>query len=503
MSTLPPIKEEKKKKKKKKKQDEEDKKQNMSNLPSEDMFSLMERRGVYSSKQDDAENHKNKKKKKKSNGNDRSNNLKAIQKAQKKTAKNSRKEKKKKEKGDWDNDAKKRARLKNAAALVDKLDRNCDENGKKKNKAARRRQRQLQLQALKPGNGPSNMPLPEPEPEKEKEPEIEPEQKVVEEVISSDDEEKIYDYEKTEDDSKKKRKLISKKMMEIGDGVPKEMRKKKWKLGIRFENPWTKIKRGCGEKMMTCGSAFRYKFQKSKRINMEAVLAPDSYSFGKQLEAQLRNEEDGTLLERSEETRPDRDTDGVLEKEKKELTRAEEAQKKVAEAEATARGEELVDEEDEELTTRTALEVICKHISGVDCLEPLRPEKVYEFFQFDLRTRNTLELYNDLQPLKTSSVGQLIDFAKNYSASGMLNCVSLGMFVDEEQQRFLARKHAAENWTCFFCFSLEKVEDTSCNKCGQTRAATQKAKRQEDQHKAAKAEEKRKKRWRGQSSSSR
>ena len=232
--------------------------------------------------------------------------------------------------------------------------------------------------------------------------------------------------------------------------------------------------------MMVCGSSFRNKFQKSKRINMEAILAPESHKFSKQLEAQLRKKEDTTLLARSEETKPDRETDGVLEKEKKELTRG------LTEAQIAA----ILAEEEIELTTRTALEVICKHISGVDCLHQNTPEKIYNFFQFDLRTRNTMELHDELRPLLTCSVGTLIDFAKNYSSTGTLNCISLGMFVDDEKARFVARKHAAENWTCFFCYSLEKIEDESCTNCGQSRKATDAAKRQEDIHNKEKQAEK-------------
>ena len=117
-------------------------------------------------------------------------------------------------------------------------------------------------------------------------------------------------------------------------------------------------------------------------------------------------------------------------------------------------------------------------------------EKVYEFFQFDGKTRNTLDLFTDLIPLKTCSLGTLIVFGNSQSATGCLNCVSLGMFVDEEAQRALARKHAAENWTCFFCYALQKIEDDACLKCGQLRSATNKSKKQEEDRKAAKKKEK-------------
>jgi hypothetical protein len=148
------------------------------------------------------------------------------------------------------------------------------------------------------------------------------------------------------------------------------------------------------------------------------------------------------------------------------------------------------------LSIRTALEAICKHISGIDCLTPLKPEKLYEFFQFDLKTRNTLDLFEELIPLKTCSLGALMVFANREDTESMLNCVTLGMFVDEEMQRAKEKQHALENWTCFFCFSLEKVEDDTCIKCGQTRVASIKAKKQEDTHleeKKRKKEEKEKK----------
>ena len=81
----------------------------------------------------------------------------------------------------------------------------------------------------------------------------------------------------------------------------------------------------------------------------------------------------------------------------KELTRGEEAEFQIAAERAAAAGEELdLDIQiklglvKEVLTTRTALEVICQHISGKNCMTPLKPEKVYEFFQFDKRVRNTM-----------------------------------------------------------------------------------------------------------------
>ena len=133
-------------------------------------------------------------------------------------------------KNDWDEEATKRAKLKKAALMVDQLDKNCDENGKKKNKAKRRRQRQLQLQALKPGNGPSNMPLPEKEPEPEPEPEpTDLEKKVEDEEVISSDEEVEYEYEK---DGKK---ILHKRMKKMANnGVPLEMQKKKWTLDIKL-----------------------------------------------------------------------------------------------------------------------------------------------------------------------------------------------------------------------------------------------------------------------------
>ena len=67
------------------------------------------------------------------------------------------------------------------------------------------------------------------------------------------------------------------------------------------------------------------------------------------------------------------------------------------------------------------------------------------------------------------------------------------MFVDQEQARYLARKHAAENWTCFFCFSLEKIENDSCQKCGQTKNATDKSKKQQEREQEMKVKEKERK----------
>ena len=64
------------------------------------------------------------------------------------------------------------------------------------------------------------------------------------------------------------------------------------------------------------------------------------------------------------------------------------------------------------------------------------------------------------------------------------------MFVDQEQARYLARKHAAENWTCFFCFSLEKIENNSCQKRGQTKNATDKSKKQQERDQEMKIKEK-------------
>ena len=109
---------------------------------------------------------------------------------------------------------------------------------------------------------------------REPEPEPEPEIPVVkpleeEEQISSDEEEKTYAYEG--DDTKQKYKRM-KRMVDSGS-VPKEMQTKKWSLGLtcQIENPFVILKRNCGEKIMSCGSAFRQKFQKKKAIDMNAV----------------------------------------------------------------------------------------------------------------------------------------------------------------------------------------------------------------------------------------
>ena len=55
----------------------------------------------------------------------------------------------------------------------------------------------------------------------------------------------------------------------------------------------------------------------------------------------------------------------------------------------------------------------------------------------------------------------------------------------EEKARFGdtfgERKRERENWTCFLCFELNKVEEnTTCKKCGQSKAASEKGKRLED-----------------------
>ena len=219
--SLPPINSKKKKKKssrKKKDQKEEDK---ISTLPKENMFALMERRGVYASKkEEDAMRGSTVKKK---SGHERNSTLKDIKKSQKKSHKKNTKKNKELKKNEWDDESSKRARMKKTARMIDQLDVNCDENGKKKNKAARRRQRMLQLQSLKAGNGPANMPIPEKEPEPEPEPEIPvvkpPEE---EEQISSDEEEKTYAYEG--DDTKQKYKRM-KRLLDSGS-VPEEMQKK-------------------------------------------------------------------------------------------------------------------------------------------------------------------------------------------------------------------------------------------------------------------------------------
>ena len=229
--------------------------------------------------------------------------------------------------------------------------------------------------------------------------------------------------------------------------------------------------------------------QKKKAINLDVILAPESHKFSIQLEKQLSNKADHGLLERSTETKPDGKTGGVLEKEVKVLNSSDQAKKDLADAETLAAGG-VIEDEVEELTIRTALEVICKRISGVDCLALLKPEKMYEFFQFDLMVRNTLDLFPETQHLKTCSLGQLIVFANRESTSGELNCVSVGMFVDEEAQRAMKRKHDAENWTCFFCYALQKNEDDACTKCGQLKIDSEKSKRQEDRRLEKKKREK-------------
>ena len=343
-------------------------------MPDEKMFGMMERRGMY---KDTEKEEEKRQKKKKQSGKDRSKNLKKIKKSQtKQSASNNNKRKDQEQKG-WDDEQKKRARLKKAAQMVDSFDKNCDPNAKKNNKAARRRQRSLQLQSLKGGNGPQNMPLPKLIPKPKPKPTAASiteanKKKEDEEDIVSSDEETTYAYEKNDSNKAKHKKYTNNT-----NGVPEEMRAKKWKgFSCNIPNPWIKLKASCGEAAMSAGSKFRHRFQKKKRIDMNAILAPESHKFSIQLDKQLSNKEDTGLLERSLETKPDQHAEGVLEKEIKELTSTEQAQKNLAEAEALARGEEIVDEI-EELTTRTALEVICKHISGVDCLHPLKPGRKF------------------------------------------------------------------------------------------------------------------------------
>jgi len=452
-------------------------------MPDGKMFSLMERRGVYSDKTTEAQIIAKKKKK---SGKDRAKTLKKIKKSQKKEALKTNKKNKGKQSDQWSEERERKARLKKASKLVDTLDRNCDPDKKKNNKAARRRQRSLQLQSLKANNGPSNMPLPKKiEKKKVEEPPTTEAKKEEEEEeqISSDEEQQEYDHERT--NKERRRKYVN-----TDGAVPEEMQKKKWQgFGCKMTNPFTKLKRHCGEKAMACGSAFRFRFQKKKAINLDVILAPESHKFSIQLEKQLSNKADHGLLERSTETKPDGKTGGVLEKEVKVLNSSDQAKKDLADAETLAAGG-VIEDEVEELTIRTALEVICKRISGVDCLALLKPEKMYEFFQFDLMVRNTLDLFPETQHLKTCSLGQLIVFANRESTSGELNCVSVGMFVDEEAQRAMKRKHDAENWTCFFCYALQKNEDDACTKCGQLKIDSEKSKRQEDRRLEKKKREK-------------
>ena len=141
------------------------------------------------------------------------------------------------------------------------------------------------------------------------------------------------------------------------------------------------------------------------------------------------------------------------------------------------------------------MELVCTYVSGDSASAPIQPTRLFQFLRHDLQVRNTLSPFEDLKPLLDCSLGKLVQFAEDQTADGTLNTVSMSIFIDEEKARFEKRKRDRENWTCFFCFELNRVdENPTCKKCGQTKAESDKGRRLEDQHKKAKEEEREAKR---------